>query len=204
MKSGANDMMRKTLMLPLLILALAGAGCSAPTVPKEQYFRLTAGAAQAKLAHPLAGIVEVVPLTADGVTGERPLLFTADGTKLEQRNYAYWTDVPIAMIRDQVIAYLRSAGAAEQVVPSELRLGGSYRIQGDIKRLEQAAGPKADAGIIELELSVIDENDDHLVLSKVYHAEHAAKDHSIDAAVAALNAGLDDVLKQFAADLDAR
>jgi ABC-type uncharacterized transport system auxiliary subunit len=201
-------MLRLMKLLPLLAFALVAAlvaGCAAPTVPKEQYFRLVAAPATEKLARPFAGIVEISPLGADGVTGERPLLYTANGgTKLEQRNYAYWTELPTAMVRDQLVAYLRAAGAAEQVVPTELRIGAGYRIQGDIKRLEQSAGDKNDLGIIELELSVIDQSTDQLIMSKVYRAETPAADHSIDGAVAALNAGLQDVLKRFAADIDAR
>ena len=197
-------MKRALSFLPVVGFVLVAA-CMAPSVPKEQYFRLVAAPANGKLAHPLAGILEASPLGADGVTGERPLLYTANGgVKLEQRNYAYWTELPTAMIRDQLVAYLRSAGAAEQVVPSELRIAAAYRIQGEIKRLEQSAGDKHDLGILELELSVIDENSDQLILSRVYHTEQPAADHSIDAAVAALNAGLQDVLKRFAADIDAR
>ena len=197
-------MARLKILLPIVAL-LGIAACAAPPVPKEQYFRLAATPATETLAHPLDGIVEVSPLGADGVTGERPLLYTANGgVKLEQRNYAYWTELPTSMIRDQIVGYLRAAGAAEQVVPSELRVGASYRIQGDLKRLEQSAGKEHDAGVIELELSLIDESDDHLVLSKIYRAETPAKDHTIDASVAALNAGLEDVLKRFAADIDAR
>ena len=197
-------MARLKILLPLVAF-FAVAACSAPPIPKEQYFRLSAAPASAQLAHPFDGILEVAPLGADGVTGERPLLYTADGgIKLEQRNYAYWTELPTSMIRDQIVAYLRAAGAGPQVVPSELRIGATYRIQGDLKRLEQSAGKEHDTGVIELELSVIDERDDSLVLSKVYHAETPATDHTIDAAVAALNAGLEDVLKRFAADIDAR
>ena len=197
-------MRRMLKLLPLAALVLAVA-CAAPTVPKEQYFRLVVTPATEKLAHPFAGIVEAAPLSADGVTGERPLLYTANGgTKLEQRNYAYWTELPTSMIRDQLVTYLRSAGAADQIVPSELRIGALYRVQGKIKRLEQSAGDKHDIGIIELELSVIDETTDQLLMSKVYHAETPAADHSIDGAVAALNAGLQDLLKRFAADIDAR
>ena len=197
-------MKRAFSFLPILAVIFVAA-CMAPSLPKEQYFRLVATPATEKLAHPFVGILEASPLGSDGVTGERPLLYTANGgTKLEQRNYAYWTELPTAMIRDQLVAYLRSAGAAEQVVASELRIGAAYRIQGEIKRLEQSAGDKHDIGIIELELSVIDENTDQLIMSKVYHSETPAADYSIDAAVAALNAGLQDVLKRFAADIDAR
>src|SRR5690242_10720316 len=104
-------MARMKFLLPFAALVML-AGCAAPTVPKEQYFRLVAAPAPKKMAHPLAGILEAAPLGADGVTGERPLLYTADaGVKLEQRNYAYWTELPTAMIRDQLVTYLRSAGA---------------------------------------------------------------------------------------------
>jgi cholesterol transport system auxiliary component len=197
-------MMKTTIRATLLLAASVLAACSAPPVPKEQYFRLVATAAADKVAHPITGVVEVVPFAADGVAGERPLLFTANGVKLEQRNYAYWTDVPVSMLRDQTIAYLRSAGLADKVVPSELRIGGIYRIQGDIKRLEQSVNGKKSTGIIELELSLIDEDSDALVVSKVYHAETPATDDSIDAAVSALDAGLNDILKRFTADIDAR
>jgi cholesterol transport system auxiliary component len=197
-------MKRMIVRATLLLAVLALGACSAPPVPKEQYFRLVANPAAEKVQHPIAGVVEVVPFAADGVAGERPLLFTANGTKLEQRNYAYWTDVPVAMLRDQAIAYLRSAGVADKVVPSELRIGGAYRIQGDIKRLEQAVVDKKSTGIIEIELSLIDEDNDQLVVSKVYHSEQPAADDSIDSAVAALGAGLDDILTRFTADIDAR
>ena len=118
-------MKRALSFLPVVGFVLVAA-CMAPSVPKEQYFRLVAAPANEKLALPLAGILEASPLGADGVTGERPLLYTANGgVKLEQRNYAYWTELPTAMIRDQLVAYLRSAGAAEQVVPSELRIAAA-------------------------------------------------------------------------------
>jgi ABC-type uncharacterized transport system auxiliary subunit len=181
------------------------AGCAAPQVPKEQYFRLIAAPAAAKIAHPLPGIAEAAPFAADGVLGERPLLFTSNGgSKLEQRSYALWTDAPTAMVRDQVVSYLRAAGVADQVVPSELRIGAAYRVQGNITRLEQEIGGKQSTGVLELELSVIDESDDHLVVSKVYHSEQTAKDNSIDGAATALDAALTDILKQFVADIDGR
>jgi len=196
--------MMGTIRITLLLAALALTACTAPSVPKEQYFRLVATPATEKVAHPITGVIEVVPFAADGVAGERPLLFTANGVKLEQRNYAYWTDVPVSMLRDQTIAYLRSAGLADKVVPSELRVGGIYRIQGEIKRLEQSVVGKKSTGIIEIELSLINEDSDALVVSKVYHAETPAADGTIDAVVTALDAGLNEILKQFTADIDAR
>nr|WP_298681796.1 ABC-type transport auxiliary lipoprotein family protein [uncultured Dongia sp.] len=190
----------------LLGLALALSGCfgSAPPVPKEQYFRLLASSDPAPVANPLSGIVEIPPFQAEGVMGERPLLFTQDnGLKLEQRNYAYWTDPPPAMLRDQLIAFLRATKLADQIVPSELRVGAQYRVEGRIKRLEQIDGP-ANGGAIALELALIDKATDSIIASGTYEVTKDAGGPNIDDAVHALNAGLNEIFARFAADLDQR
>jgi cholesterol transport system auxiliary component len=190
----------------LLGLALVLTGCfgSAPPVPKEQYFRLLASSDPAPVANPLSGIVEIPPFQAEGVMGERPLLFTQDnGMKLEQRNYAYWTDPPPAMLRDQLLAFLRAAKVADQIVPSELRVGAQYRVEGRIKRLEQIAGAK-NGGAIALELALIDKATDSIVISGTYEVTKDAGGPNIDDAVHALNAGLNEIFARFAADLAQR
>ena len=189
-------------LLPVLAL-LFGCFGSAPTVPKEQYFRLVATAPTSQSAKPISGGIEIVPFAGEGVMTERPLLFTADnGRKLEQRNYAYWTDAPPQMLRDQLVAYLRQTGIADSVVPSELRIESTYVVRGTIKRLEQLVGSKSGA-VISLELAVVEEKSDRLVLSKVYTSEKPTSGENIDDAVAALNAGLDEIFAAFAGDLAA-
>lgn len=198
---------RRTLFTVIglgLSLALSGCFGSAPPVPKEQYFRLIASSDPAPVANPLSGIVEVPPFQAEGVMGERPLLFTQDnGMKLEQRNYAYWTDPPPAMLRDQMVAFLGAAKLADQVVPSELRVAAKYRVEGRIKRLEQVAGAK-NGGVIALELALIDKTSDSIVASGTYEVAKDASGPNIDDAVHALNAGLNEIFAKFAADLGQR
>ena len=194
-------MKRIALILPILALL---AGCAAPPVPKEQYFRLVADAAPAKIERPIDGSVEIAPFAGEGVLGERPLLFTTDGGhKLEQRSYAYWTDPPTTMVRDELINYLRNAGAAEKIVSSELRVDATYLIQGKLHRLEQVIDGK-NGGAVEIELSLIEKSTDDLILSAVYKSEETADGDSIDAAVTALNKALNDDFAQFTADLAAR
>lgn len=194
-------MKRIALILPILALLTA---CAAPPVPKEQYFRLTAELAAAKIERPLDGALEVAPFAGEGVLGERPLLFTANGgQKLEQRSYAYWTDPPPTMVRDELVAYLRSAGAAEKIVSSELRVDAKYLIQGKLHRLEQVIDGK-NGGTVEIELSLIEKASDNLLLSSVYKFEEPADGDTIDAAVSAINKGMNDVFAKFVADLAAR
>jgi ABC-type uncharacterized transport system auxiliary subunit len=193
----------KFLALLPVLLALTGCFGAAPAVPKEQYFRLIAGVPTVQAGQQIAGGIEVLPFAGEGVMNERPLLFTADGgRKLEQRNYAYWTEAPPQMLRDQLVAYLRQAGVADSVVPSELRLETAYTVRGTIKRLEQLVGSSPGA-VIALEIAVLEKSSDRLVLSKVYTAEKSASGAKIDDAVDALNAGLDEIFATFAADLAA-
>ncbi len=190
----------------LLTLALSLSACfgSAPPVPKEQYFRLIADTGPKASTEPIDGVIEVPPLQAEGIMGERPLLFTKDnGLKLEQRNYAYWTDPPPAMLRDQLIAYLRATKLAKDVVPSELRVLAQYRVEGRIKRLEQLVGGKNSA-VIALELALIDKTTDSIISSGSYEVAKEADGKNIDDAVHALNAALNEILAQFVADLAAR
>ena len=189
-------------LLPVLVL-VAGCFGSAPPVPKEQYYRLVADAPAEASGKQIKGGLEVVPFAGEGVMSERPLLFTADGgRKLEQRNYAYWTDAPPQMLRDQLVAYLREVGVADNVVPSELRIETDYTVRGTIKRLEQLVGEKTGA-VISLELAVVEKSSDRLVLSKVYTSEKPISGAGIDDAVAALNDGLDEIFAAFAGDLAA-
>jgi cholesterol transport system auxiliary component len=189
-------------LLPILAM-LSGCFGSAPAVPKEQYFRLIADQPAAQASKTIAGGIEIVPFAGEGVMSERPLLFTADGgRKLEQRNYAYWTDAPPQMLRDQLVTYLRQAGVADSVAPSELRLDSAYVIRGTIRRLEQTVGGNSGA-VISLELAVMETNNDRLILSKVYTAEKPTSGDGIDGAVAALNDGLDEIFAAFAGDLAA-
>ncbi len=186
---------RRALLLGMGMTLLA-AGCAAPTVPKEQYFRLTAQPAESPAVKPLNGVVEVPPFAAEGVMAERPLLFTANGgRKLEQRNYAYWVSPPPQMLRDQLIAYLRAAQFAAQVVPSEMRIEAKYIVRGTLRRLEQTANP--DGAVIEIELTLLEEDNNRLIADKVFHVEPPAATGDIDDAVKAMNAGMNQIFRDF-------
>lgn len=101
--------LRLLVLLPILAI-LAGCFGSALPVPQEQYFWPMAAQPVEEASRQISGGIEIVPFAGEGVMSERPLLFSADGScKLEQRNYAYWTDSPPQMLRDPLVAYLQQA-----------------------------------------------------------------------------------------------
>lgn len=189
----------------LLALCAFAAGCgSAPPVPNEQFYRLIASEPTGASANPLPGVLEVSPFAAEGVLAERPLLFTANkGRKLEQRNYAYWTEAPPQMLRNQIITYLAGAKAAPDIVQTELRVPAKYQLKGVLRRLEQSLG-NPPGGVIAIDFSLIEKETDHLVFSGSYLAEKPAASDTIDAAVDAMNAGLDEILGALLQDIESR
>lgn len=183
---------------PFLVLAFAVslAACATPEVPKEQYFRLMAAPGDVHASKSLEGGIEVPPFDADGVMQERPLLFTADGGRqLEQRNYAYWTNTPPQMLRDQLITYLRAAQLSPQITPSELRVDAKYAIHGTVRRLEQTANPNG--GTIEIELALLERDKDDIIVSKVFHVDEKTNSDKIEDAVDALNDGMNKIFHDF-------
>jgi ABC-type uncharacterized transport system auxiliary subunit len=79
-------------------------------------------------------------------------------------------------------------------VPSELRIDAKYVIHGVVRRLEQTANP--DGGVIEVELALLEKDSDRLIASKVFHVDQTAGGN-IDAAVGALNAGMNQIFHDF-------
>ncbi len=188
------------LLMPLVLGACLG---SAPPLPRDQYYRIllppppvTAPSA----AYP--GVVTVARLEADGLLRERPLLFSADGGALgvQQHDYYYWTDPPTRLIQGQIVALLQKSGLARTVVTPEMPIRPDYEVRGRINRLERLLGDGPPRVVAELKLAVVDLEAGELMLDKTYAAELPSADDSVDAAIAALNRALADILARFLAD----
>ena len=187
------------LLAPLLVVA----GCAQPKLPQENYYRLVV-AEPADKGVVLDGSLVVEPFIGNGLTSERSLLYsTADAPlKVQQYHYHYWIDPPPQMIQDQVVAYLRSGGAAANVVTPEMRLLPDYALTGRIKRLERIVDGSRFSAVVELEISLSDARDNSLVLLETYVAEEPAG-RDMAATVEAFNRGITKILGRFVAGLRA-
>ncbi len=155
-------------------------------------------------AEPLAfpGVLAVLPLEAEGLLRERPLLYSATGraTEMQQHDYHYWMDPPTRMLQLQLVDYLRASGLVQSVVTPDLRIQADYEVSGRIKRLERLLGGGPIRVVVELELSLVARATNDLIVVGSYRAGAIAADDGVESSVLALNRALRQVFESFLTD----
>ena len=193
----------------LAVLAMAGAvlglsACgSAPPVPEDRYYRLQAvfaGAAHKSAL--LAGTIEVDRFVADGLTSERPVVYSKAGQPNEVKAYHYnfWIKPPTVMLRDELVSFLREAKVADVIVTPAMRVQADYVLTGKIKHLEQVVGTPHRT-MLEVELGLRRPTDGKLLFLKSYRQENVSGGPAVGAAVDSLNTALSIVYADFLQDL---
>ena len=135
-------MSRRGWIAPTIaLIALALSACSAPeAIPDFRYYRLAPAAQIEALAKPVLDKPLVVEsFRADGVHGERPILYAndVDSIKVSQYHYQLWNDPPPVMVQRRLQELLQQARVSEYVTD---RLSGrlpGYRLTGTVYRFER-------------------------------------------------------------------
>lgn len=197
--------MNRTHVLVVAILAVLLAACAQPPVTQDTFYRLQVAPPPEALEKPkLPGTVEVPRFPADGLTAGRAIVFSeaADPLQVSAYHYHFWLEPPGAMLRDEMVGYLRAAGVAGSVVTPELRVESDFMLIAKIKRFEQVRGatPKV---VVALEVALNGGKGDRLLLLKTYQIEKEATDNTVGAAVKALSDAMAAVCARIAADLPA-
>ncbi len=198
-------MYTRTRWSALLGIGFLLAACTAPEIPRERFYRLT------PLVDPSAtprfdGTVEVGRFDADGLTAQRPLVYTEAASPNQAFAYHYhsWEQVPGVMLQNLMVESLRAAKAGDAVVTPALRVRSDYVVGGRILRLERAVGDGPSSGVLHLELLVRRTSDDALLYQGIYRETATAREPTVAATVAALNIALARILDRFLTDLAAR
>jgi ABC-type uncharacterized transport system auxiliary subunit len=124
------------------MLLLAGLGaCSAPQpIPDFRYYRLAPAANVARLPSPLLDKPLVLEgFRADGVHGERPILYAndADSLKISQYHYQLWNDPPPVMVQRRLQELLGAAHVSDYVTDRLSPRVVGYRLTGSVYRFER-------------------------------------------------------------------
>lgn len=186
-----------------LVLALALAACQQPSVTQDQFYRLDVLAPAAQASARLSGTLEVERLASDGLTAERPIVYSEAGnnTTLQEYHYHFWVEPPPIMLRDQLTSYLRAAALASTVVTADMRARADYVVGGRIKRFERTVGSR-NAAVVELELWLRRSADNRLVLLNSYRVENPAERDSVADAVNAMNQAVGTIFSRFLEDIN--
>ncbi len=109
------------LAVGLVMLGFLSACAAPPSAPEDNFYGLSPMAATT-MKRSLDGVVEVERFVASGALGNRPLLYREPGSNvLRGYNSHLWLDAPPTLLQNALVSYLRSAGAARQVVTPEMR-----------------------------------------------------------------------------------
>lgn len=193
-----------TLRQGAVLILLAGllSGCAAPPPPRDSFYRLEVAASPALAHAPLHGVVEVSHFGAEGLTGERALLYSYRDKPDQVLRYSYhlWTEPPASLLEGQLVRVLRAAHAATSVVTADLRVPPDYVIEGRLRRFEQLAGARP-AVLVEIDLGVVRVHGNALLLLRTYKVEKPSRTEQVPDAVAAFQAAVGEVFAQFLDDL---
>ena len=195
----------KNASLMLVAFLVIGSCASAPPVPADKFYRLPDPVNISPGPALTDGVIRVERFEADGVHGERAVVFSDDGqgVSLQQHHYHFWADAPPLMLQHQLISYLRAAGAADIVVhkPSS---EAALIVSGRIKRFERDLSGSAAVARIVLELS-IEANDARVpLLIKDYEASVTAASDTLPASVTAFAQGISEIFAAFLIDARVR
>ena len=185
--------------LNFIAIGVVLAACSQPPVPKDNYYRLHIGSPKQIYNKPLfSGPVEVQRFSADGLLANRHIVYANSQRPhlLNEYHYHFWSEPPPAMIRDQMVDFLRAAKASDRVVTPELRISAKYIISGKIKRFEHVRGSQEHAAV-ELELAARNRKSGDLLYLGTYGVKTPVSGSNVASAVESINRSVREIFARF-------
>ncbi len=184
------------------IVSFAAWGCAAGPAPPDHFYRLTVGNPSSRAARSLPGTLHVDRMRSDAIGGERHILYRNSDEPSEIRRHSYhrWSDPPPILIQTALISYLRSARAADTVMPATARFPADFVLSGRIHHFEQVTGPDPRV-VVELDFSLVDSSGE-ILIHEIYREEREVAGSEVYASVEALSAALHAIFDRFLADLE--
>jgi uncharacterized lipoprotein YmbA len=192
-----------------LVATLLLGGCSAPDpVPDFRYYRLAAPAAPAPLPAPVLDRPLVVEaFRADGVHGERPILYAndRDSLRISQYHYQLWNDPPPVLAQRHFIAALGAAGVAPQISDRLSPRVEAYRLRATLFRFERVFVERQPVEVVVgLRLRLDRDGTNLPVLEFAEEVRIPVAGRRVEDAAIALSAGLDRIAADLVERLQAR
>lgn len=197
----------RCLLLALMVCSLTLlSACSAPQpIPDFRYYRLAPAQALPPLPAPLLDQPLVVTdFRADGVHGERPILYSndPDSLKTSQYHYQLWNDPPSLMVQRRLQELMSSARVSAYVTDRLPARTKAYRLTGDIHRFERVLveGKPAEA-VMGVRLRLQLDGAELPLIEKDYVLHLPVSGSRVEDSAIALSAAIDEVARSLLDDL---
>lgn len=192
--------MRALLVASLVVLF---AGCSAPAVPDQSYFRMPPVVVESTSSVPHSALpIAVEPYRANGVYNDQAILYaTGPDAGIKAYHYQLWDEAPSTLLQRRLIAELRGRGAASLIANRLPAALPALRIGGQIEQFERVQ--LADGWVVRVRLELHVERDVQSapLLLKVYAADVPADSDTIQSSVRAFANAVDQCHDAFWSDL---
>jgi ABC-type uncharacterized transport system auxiliary subunit len=185
------------------VILVGWLGCASGPAPRDHFYRVNV-AASAPLASPaLPGVLEVDRLRVEAIAQGRRMLYRDASLPnvIGQHSYHFWADPPGVMLQDQLVGYLRTAGAAKGVVMPGIHVDSDFTLKGRLARMERHIGSGAPRIVIEIEFVLLGSRGRKPLLHETYLEERTVSGDTVGAAVTAYDDALAAIFQRLLADV---
>jgi cholesterol transport system auxiliary component len=198
----------RSIAISLVLLALTACGTTDP-LPDYRYFRLpkaSLSGANAAVNPIFTETIEVQAFRADGVFGERPIVYSlsAEPERLLQYHYQLWTDPPGLILQRRFVDLMQLHQLSPMVSARTSPRAEPMVISGHIERLERVKPTLMTEPwqvVVSLRLRLERHRGTQPVLERNYEERRDAAGDDIHASVLAFGAAVDAIAARWAADL---
>ena len=193
-------------IIAVVLISILSA-CATDPLPDYRYYRpSTALQPQALAQPPLFAALEVEGFRADGVFGERPIVysFAEEPQKLSQYHYQLWTDPPGAILQRRFIDVLSAMEVSTLVTARASPRAEPVKLSGVIERLERVrVAPGKWQVVVKLRIRVETHRGKEPLLERVYDRSLEVADDSLAASVERFGQAIDGIAENVVNDLAA-
>lgn len=198
----------RSIFITTLLLTLAACGSIEP-LPDYRFFRLPKASLNTDSiqAKPIfTETIEVQAFRADGVFGERPIVYSlsAEPERLLQYHYQLWTDPPGLILQRRFVDLMQLHQLAPMISARTSPRAEPMVLSGHIERLERVKPALATEPwqvVVSLRLRLERHRGTQPVLERSYEERRDAAGDDIHASVLAFGAAVDAIAARWAADL---
>jgi ABC-type uncharacterized transport system auxiliary subunit len=190
----------------LLLAGLLLASCSAPpALPDFRYYRLAPPTAVEPLQEPVLDAPLVINnVQADGVHGERPILYATDidSLRILQYHYQLWNDPPPALVLRRALHLYGQRKLAPMVTERLDPRVSAYRLSTRLFRFEVIRLGVNREVVVAMQMRVDRDGEIYPVLERRVELRREASGESLEEGTRALSEALDAALIEFSTDLE--